>query len=196
MKAAALVARSDSYSDDGLCVINDLITPDVTRLMMRYVQVVEQAGEVETDQQVPGSLRRYGLSGFEALLDLCVPAVSAAVGEPVIPTYSFFRMYKKGQGLTAHRDRPACEHSATLHLGASEPCRWPISLKTRSGPTEAVVLRPGDAAIYRGDELLHWRDPLPADWYAQVFLHFVSESGPHADQILDGRPHLAAERYP
>lgn len=194
MKSAALVARSDDYERDGVCVIQDLVTPDVTRLMLRYVDVLEMAGDVETDQQVPGSLRRYAPLGFEALLDLCAPAVSAAVGERVVPTYSFVRVYKRGQGLTAHRDRPACEHSATLHLGASEPCRWPISLRTRSGSTESVVLRPGDAAIYRGDELLHWRDPLPVDWYAQVFLHFVSESGPHADQRMDGRDHLGAER--
>jgi hypothetical protein len=49
---------------------------------------------------------------------------------------------------------------------------------------------PGDALLYRGIDLFHWRDAYPGEALVQVFLHYVDRDGPHADRKFDGRPTL------
>ena len=48
-------------------------------------------------------------------------------------------------------------------------------------------LNPGDAAIYLGCEVEHWREEFKGDWHSQVFLHYVDKNGPYASHIADGR---------
>ena len=61
-------------------------------------------------------------------------------------------------------------------------------------PGDMVRLEAGDAVLYRGAEALHWREPLDgADWYLQVFLHYVDADGPYADRHLDGRANLGQD---
>ena len=48
-----------------------------------------------------------------------------------------------------------------------------------------VMLEHGDAAIYFGCEVPHWRKPFEGDWYAQTFLHYVNKDGPHKEWLKD-----------
>jgi hypothetical protein len=52
------------------------------------------------------------------------------------------------------------------------------------------MLRPGDALIYRGIELAHWREAFQGEKMAQVFLHYVDRNGPNAAEKFDGRAGL------
>jgi hypothetical protein len=88
------------------------------------------------------------------------------------------------------RDRVECEHSATLHIASSEEYAWPIWMRHESADPVSVTMNPGDAVIYRGDQVIHWRDPLPIEWYLQVFLHFVDADGPYSDRAFDRRAGL------
>jgi hypothetical protein len=175
-------------------VARGLIGPELASFLAEYGRVLRESGRMELDHQVPGSLRRYGAPGFDALLTRCAPALSALSGVELLPTYSFGRFYLRGQELVAHRDRPECEHSATVHLAGAGDAEWPIWVRDGASDPVSVVLRPGDAMLYRGDRVLHWRDPLEAEWYLQVFLHYVDAAGPYADRELDGRDHLADPR--
>lgn len=194
MKAPGTIARDRNYDDGGYSIVRGLIGIELVDFLAAYGQMLRQSGGMEIDHQVPGSLRRYGATAFETLLDLCTEPFSTVTGRRLLPSYSFARFYFRGQELVAHRDRPECEHSATLHIASSAVVPWPIWFrKDRNDPAE-VTLGPGDAVMYRGDQVLHWRDPLPEEWYLQVFLHYVDADGPHAAQHLDGRRHLAAPR--
>ena len=53
-----------------------------------------------------------------------------------------------------------------------------------------ALLTPGDALIYRGVDLFHWREPYVGRQLVQVFLHYVDRRGPRADQKFDGRKTL------
>ena len=194
MRSAALTGVDPSYAERGYAVIEDLLDTSEIALLSRYCQMLRDAGQMEVDHQVPGSLRCYAPAAVDALLDLSTGVLSVVTGVSLCPTYSFVRYYLRGQELTAHRDRPECEHSATVHLAASAPTKWPISLRTPHGDRVEVVLRPGDALLYRGDRLVHWRDSLDAEWYLQAFLHFVSCDGRHRERIYDGRPGLGHPR--
>ena len=48
-------------------------------------------------------------------------------------------------------------------------------------------LEPGDALIYRGCDIPHWRDALPKGDCAQVFWHFTDMQGARRTP-WDGRP--------
>jgi hypothetical protein len=45
-----------------------------------------------------------------------------------------------------------------------------------------IDVAPGDAVVFRGDELFHWREPYTeGDWQIQLFLHYVDANGPNAE---------------
>jgi hypothetical protein len=53
------------------------------------------------------------------------------------------------------------------------PAPWPLWIAPEATAPVPVVLRPGDAVFYRGRELTHFREPLPAGRSTSVFLHYV-----------------------
>jgi PKHD-type hydroxylase len=139
------------------------------------------------DPQVPNSCSYYNLPCMNILLGLLRDGISDIYGKEVVPSYSFCRLYKKGSKLVKHVDRDACEVSVTINLSQSHP--WPIYMEGSE-----FNLSIGDAVLYEGRTVEHWRDSFEGDEYIQVFLHYVSESGPFKDhawdfkKIIDGYP--------
>ena len=74
--------------------------------------------------------------------------VSGIIGVTVLPTYSYARIYKKGNILPPHVDRKACEISLTVKLDCDIP--WDIWISTPTGEKRSIKLGPGDAMIYLG----------------------------------------------
>ena len=68
------------------------------------------------DQQIPGCYSKYGDWMMETLLMFMIPIMKAKTGMDLIPTYSYTRLYEKGNILHRHKDRPSCEISTTIHL--------------------------------------------------------------------------------
>jgi predicted 2-oxoglutarate/Fe(II)-dependent dioxygenase YbiX len=88
-----------------------------------------------------------------------------------LPTYSYARVYKKGDVLAKHVDRDACEISLTIHLDGDED--WSIYIENPSGDKIPVTLKSGDALLYLGCTAPHWRESFTGNFYSQVFLHYV-----------------------
>ena len=156
------------------------------------------------DQQIPGAYSKYADWVMETLLMFMIPIMKQRTGLELIPTYSYTRLYEKGNILHRHKDRPSCEISTTLHLGGDE---WPIFLDPSGGdfvideykgihkPNApkgvSIDLKVGDMLIYSGCELEHWREPFEGKVCSQVFLHYNHANGPFAKtNLLDGRPLL------
>jgi len=161
-----------------------------------------------TDQQIPGAYSKYADWVMETLLMFMIPIMKQRTGMELIPTYSYTRLYEKGNILKRHKDRPSCEISTTLHLGGEE---WPIFLdpsganfvideyknihKPGAPKGVRVDLKVGDMLIYSGCELEHWREPFQGDVCSQVFLHYNHANGPFAKtNLLDGRPLLGVPK--
>jgi len=156
------------------------------------------------DPQVLGCYTKYADWVMETLLMYMIPIMKAKTGLELIPTYTYTRLYEKGNILRRHKDRPSCEISTTLHLGGDE---WPIFLdpsgadfvidefkqihKPGAPKGVRVDLKVGDMLIYSGCELEHWREPFQGNICSQVFLHYNHANGPFAKtNLLDGRPLL------
>ena len=158
------------------------------------------------DTQIPGTYSSYGDWVMETLLMYMIPIMKAKTKLDLIPTYSYTRLYKNGDILHRHKDRPSCEVSTTLHLGGNE---WPIFLDPTgadnilSGRETTTVVKPGapkgvridlkvgDMLIYAGCDLEHWREPFQGKICSQVFLHYNHANGSFAKtNIFDKRKML------
>lgn len=131
------------------------------------------------------------------------PIITALVGEPLLPSYCYFRLYREGDICRVHGDRPACEHSVSLTLGYADDLPWPLEVARQPIETPynradaefradeavgAVAMQVGDGVLYQGVHHHHGRTtPNPNRWSAHLFLHWVARNGPHADSAFDGQ---------
>ena len=159
-----------------------------------------------TDKQIPNTFSCYADTVMETLLVKVLPVMAQETGLELVPTYSYARLYKKGDILHRHKDRPSCEISTTINLGGNP---WPIFIDGTgannivSGSETTTIVKPnapagtkvllevGDMLVYSGCELEHWREPFEGDVCGQVFLHYNHVNGPFAEKNrFDRRPML------
>ena len=162
-----------------------------------------------TDKQVPNTYSHYADFVMETLLMKVLPKMQQETDLELVPTYSYARIYKKGDILRRHKDRPSCEISTTIHLGGT---KWPIFIdgtgsdnvideyknihKPNAPKGTEVLLDVGDMLVYSGCELEHWREALHGDNCAQVFLHYNHLNGRFAkSNMFDKRPMLGVPAY-
>ena len=162
-----------------------------------------------SDQQVPNTYSMYGDFAMETLMMKVMPVMKKETGLDLVPTYSYARIYKKGDILKRHKDRPSCEISTTLNLGGDS---WPIFIdptgsnnvideyknihKPNAPKGERVDLEIGDMLVYSGCELEHWREPFEGENCGQVFLHYNDKNGQFKDiNIFDGRDKLGTPKW-
>jgi hypothetical protein len=175
-----------------LAVPGFLPEPELS-LAYEHALLLAVAGRIQPgDDWLPETPSSYGDPLMERLLETLRPSVEAATGLKLLPSYSYFRVYKSRDPLRPHKDRPACEISVSVLLGARGGVPWPLELETPHGQMR-VLQRPGDGLIYRGSELTHWRDPFEGEHHAQLFLHYVNETGPHAGLRFDRRAGLSSD---
>lgn len=180
----ANIFAQEQYSVRRSCVKD----PDLS-LLYRYACRRADNNTMSTDPRSPGAWAAAGDVFMDGLLVDLLPLAESVTQLKLFPTYSYFRVYKQGDILVKHTDRPACEISLTLCLGYEDDNPWPLLLETPAG-VASIELAAGDALIYRGTECAHWREPMKARRAAQTFLHYVDQNGPYAEWKYDKRPEL------
>jgi len=162
----------------------------------KYLSPFNTEYGVWNDPQVPTTYSHYGDLAMETLLKLLNKKMDNETGLKLSPTYSYARIYKKGDILARHKDRYSCEVSTTLNLGGES---WPIYLDPtgkEGGAGIKIDLKPGDMLIYSGCELEHWREEFKGKDCGQVFLHYNNTKGKNAKaNQFDGRPMLGLPQY-
>ena len=165
--------------------------------LTEYLKNLVNQQQTINDSQCPLSQAVHGSEQFDLLLDALTPYFEKKSGLKLYPTYSYARLYnQQGEELKNHRDRPACEISATITLGF-EGDVWSIYMgdyedKTNGSKIDMAI---GDAVMYRGCDKYHWREPYTeGQWQAQVFLHYVDQNGPYAEWKYDKRESLGLSK--
>ena len=187
---ATLSAEASEFRKSGVATIRSLIKYPLVRALYYYSVARSNSGTMRSDSQVPGTPAAYADPAMEELLSRTQVLIENVAGVEVYPTYSYFRVYKYADVLPRHTDRPACELSLTVCLGYIPDQPWPIWVDAQAGP-RSIALMPGDALLYRGTEIAHWRDSFEGTQAAQVFLHYVSKSGSHSGCRFDMRQNLS-----
>ena len=154
------------------------------------------------DQQIPNTYSHYSDIAMETLLQQLLPVMKKETELDLIPTYSYARIYKKGDILHRHKDRSSCEISTTLNLGGDP---WPIFLEPEknvgipgengctaesNNPGIKIDLEPGDMLIYSGCIFEHWREAFEGENCSQVFLHYNNVETQGNENIYDRRPFI------
>ena len=166
---------NELITENNYIFIPNFISPQrATELANRFIKFCKD-NNLDGDSQIPESHSVYNYVDFLELLCEKTPEVSKFLGETVLPTYTYARVYKQGATLDRHRDREACEISLTIHLtGDSE---WPIYIQKPNGEEVELNLATGDAMMYRGNIADHWRNRFEGREYVQVFMHYVRSRG-------------------
>ncbi len=177
-------AAQARYQANGYVVVRDLIHPLHLGAMRHYYRsLIEDGGLPLGDSQVA---ERYRIHS-EILASFFHPQLANLVGriagEPVKPSYVYFASYLPGAALPRHTDREQCEFSISLLADYAPdpdgPSGWPLYMENPAAPevVHAADLGIGDAVVYRGRELVHYRKPLPEGHRStSLFLHYVREN--------------------
>lgn len=183
------------FAEQGYVFVKGFISKDLAQFLHKYLmlttRIAQFNGGSRGDSQVPDAFSAMnGDAAFEALLWEVHQRMEKCTGLELIPTYTFRRLYRNGNVLHKHKDRPSCEISATIKLSDSGGYSWPIWMVDT--PYE---LEDGDAVIYRGCDLEHWRDECkgPANYVlGQVFTHYVDKNGLFTECAYDKNPERAS----
>jgi predicted 2-oxoglutarate/Fe(II)-dependent dioxygenase YbiX len=172
-----------SINENNYLYIPNFISPErANELSKNFINFCKKQNLVG-DSQAENSHSAYNYIDFLELLCEKTVEVGMFLGETVLPTYSYARVYKEGSTLSRHRDRAECEISITLHL--SGDTGWPIYIQKPDGEEISLDLDTGDAMLYRGDIADHWRERFEGKEYVQVFLHYVRSRGPNNNSYFD-----------
>ena len=160
------------FDKDNYMVIKKALEPDIAEFLFNYFMLKRQVTRtfIDTkyispfnfdygnfgDTQVPNSFSIYSDTAMETLLLKTQSIMEEQTGLNLIPTYSYARIYEKGDTLHRHKDRYSCEVSTTMNIGGDS---WPIFVEPdiekgkenndgtySPGNTSGrkVVLEPGD----------------------------------------------------
>ena len=212
------------FKEKHFFVIKEAISKDVANFVYNYFMMKRQVARtffdtryispyttefgVWNDEQVPDTYSHYGDIAMETLLLAVQPKMEKLTGLKLNPTYSYARIYKRGDVLHRHKDRFSCEISTTMNLGGDD---WPIYIEANKNvgipdgkkitvksenKGSKVILKPGDMLVYKGMILEHWREAFIGKDCAQVFLHYNNAMSPGADDnLFDQRPHLGLPNW-
>ena len=171
-------------------LVKNFLTEEELTLGLNYSKIYHMNNHKYFDYVQNNNCDTGSYSDFfaEALLASKIKRMEEETGLKLFPTYSYWRVYSMFAELTPHMDRKACEISVSVMFGSCGT-PWPIYVDE-----EPIEMQPGDAVIYLGCELNHYRKPFEGDWHAQAFLHYVNQEGPNKDNIFDKRPFLGYDK--
>jgi hypothetical protein len=185
------------FKNNGYVHLKNVLDEQSCKNLTEYLKNLVDQQQTVNDEQCPKSQAVHGAEQFDLLLEQLTPYFEEKSGLKLYPTYSYARLYnQQGEELKNHKDRPACEISASITLGF-EGNVWSIYMgdhedKTNSSKIDMAI---GDAVMYRGCDKYHWREPyFEGQWQAQVFLHYVDQNGPHAEWKYDKRESLGISK--
>ena len=152
-------------------------------LLLIYNYCIQKAKEPAVrDEQVAGTPAYDNDPMMKAIHFKLHGLMEKLTNLTLFKTYTYWRMYKFGDVLARHIDRPSCEISATLHVG-HEGGDWPIFIIDNT--EREVNLKTGEMLLYEGCTQPHWREKYMGGRYAQCFLHYVNADGPNKEWKFD-----------
>jgi len=175
-------------------LVRGILPQTILEYLKVYYAILLANNRFGNDDQCPSSLCLGGDAALDAVLEWIRPEVSRLVGFDLAPTYSYTRQYGKGEVLSRHTDRVACEISVTASIqipkGAGPSV---VHLKPPNFDETKVEMFEGDGCVYAGTEVEHWRERFRVGGYIQLFLHFIAKHGRNYPKLMfDGRKCLGA----
>jgi hypothetical protein len=163
---------------EGYVRLNRLLPASLLASVQSYLNALIAEGHLPFNDKQARRYYRHSEPLAVWLHQQLTPSITALVDEPLKRSYVFAGGYVGGSDLKAHTDREQCEYTVSLAVDAT-PSRkradaWPLALLDRRGQRVLARLAPGDALLFKGRELTHFREKLAADRTStSIFFHFV-----------------------
>eukprot|EP01062_Namystynia_karyoxenos_P033830 TRINITY_DN24839_c0_g1_i1.p1 TRINITY_DN24839_c0_g1~~TRINITY_DN24839_c0_g1_i1.p1 ORF type:complete len:546 (+),score=153.92 TRINITY_DN24839_c0_g1_i1:284-1921(+) len=170
------------------CCVRHLLPEDVRTLLSKhYAQLIDQ-GLVPFGDRRTGRYYAYNDPLARFLMAQLQPLVAELAGCDVKASYAYMISYRDCSELHPHQDREAAEYVVSMQLDITPADdMWPLRIgaepqephrgdKPKPPPhlTRYHVMRNGDAVVFRGRRLIHWREPIAAGCAATMLLvHYV-----------------------
>ena len=158
----------EQFNKFGVVQLQDIIPKEIaqflTHVLLRRAHENKIQGVSLNDGQVENSLACiHHDTTFDTIGERIWPFLEDILGEELIPTYSYARLYQNGNILEKHTDRPSCEISVTIQLGRSHNYSWPIYANDKR-----FDLAECSGLLYKGCEIEHWRNQCdgPDNYYS------------------------------
>ncbi len=164
----------------GFMALHDLLPPMFVAALRRYFRTLVDEGHLPFGDGQSSRYFRHDEPLAVWLHRRLAPLVGRAIAHPVKPSYSYLVSYRAGAVLDRHNDRLQCEYTLSLSIDATPDATreqaWPLCLEPGPNRVARVLLAPGDGLLFRGRELVHFRDELgPGRTATSLLLHFVHE---------------------
>lgn len=181
--------------NDFVLVKNFIDAESITTISKYMENVVNRYSPREPKDSI-SNYSCYADPLIEVVLANSLESVQELTGKELYPTYSYSRVYTGNNELEKHVDRPSCEYSLSVNV-ATVGSPWPFWVRNGVGVEASFILNPGDALLYKGEVVEHWREPmkdLGVSIVAQFMLHYVDKNGPHAHCKWDKREKLGLDK--
>lgn len=177
-----MIETGSSFKKSGYLVIKNIVDKENVDRLYAYTLSRAERGNLD-DGQVPGSPSFYQDKEVVALQKKLLPTIQEKIQTPLENVFVYHRVYRTGAILRTHKDAPRAEISVTINLGQKgEP--WDLWLVDYDENTQRIVLEPGDALVYQGSKLSHWRGKLvDSDYVSQVMFHCIDKNGKHKSAV-------------
>lgn len=180
----------NDFQNNSWVLIKNFLDEQSVSTVSRYMEYALKGNHFEIREKQSSTYYKYADPLTETILYNSTEELESITGLSLCPTYSFARVYMKGDVLLPHIDRPACEISVTVNV-ATQGKPWPIWMYVAGKQPVSYILEPGDAIVYKGCEVLHWREKATdTDLNAQFMLHYINKNGPNAEHKWDSRSSL------
>lgn len=190
------------FKENNYVHIPEMVNVEINNFMYNYLIIKSCTNISFNNDQSNDYLRHcYSDTATETLSSILLEKISNITQKKLCPTYSYCRVYTKGEILPPHVDRESCEYSVTVNFGGDP---WSIyfgelnkgeDLDNGYTLKKEIILNPGDGIIYMGEKLVHWRNKFKGDHCAQAFLHYIDMDGPHyPEHAYDGRKNIGYDK--
>lgn len=196
MKKITSKTNNIFFDQNGYLIVRDIIEPNELicelpkeRGQITYKGDIDNFQHLPIENQVNGSLSRYSYPKYKQSHIFLKNKIESIIGKKLYRTYYYDRFYFSDQELKKHTDRDACEISISIHIGSNLSIPWNFELISLLGEHKKISLNPGDGVIYKGCDVLHWREKMPKNknilqlfsnktlYYHQAFFHYVLSDG-------------------
>lgn len=173
--------------------------------MVSYSKQQNQYLLDEKEPEVEGSFSRNYFPHYQELYYNVKKRIEKILEMRLYTTYYFDRFYFAGQKLNAHTDDPEREITVSIQISTNKKEPWDLWFTNYMGKDEKFSMSNGDACIYNGCRILHWRLPLETRynkyqrWYRkmrkldddtyhhQLCFHYVNADGPFMEHAFNLR---------
>ena len=196
------------FQNNGYAHIRELVAPEIARAFVARLKEATGGRPIPLSkpQPFPAVLKHPAFDvpsdsfrPMETFLWGLTPIMSQLVGRDLLPSYTYFRIYLKGDICRVHSDRPSSEFGLSMTLEYSDDQIWdlqlgkeridslyPLSDDFGTMDYASIEMGVGDAVLYQGSHYAHGRmQPNPNAWSAHLFLFFVDRNGPYSKHAFD-----------